>query len=385
MQPAPVSRQLGDLLREHKDALAEAIPAALRRTIPPDYIIRTVMTSVRKNPGLLECSVTSLAGAVMEAAALGLVPDNTLGLAYFVPFFNSKKGCKEAQLMVGYKGFIALAKRTGDLAKIEADVVYESDHFVVQQGTKSELVHIPAYRGGEVVAAYAVATYSNGASQFEVVPKDELEAVRARSMSASAGKGPWAHPEDVKMMYRKTAIRRLARYLQVSPEMTRASGLDDLAEAGISQDLGRVLDVKPEIHDGGAWADMEAEVPAPKPEKPKPAKKRGRPRKKPAQTASAPPTDDPEALATQGTEVFARAKRAILEAPDTSAVQEIYRRIPLEEKRLLSNAELRSLSELARKREEELRTPKSEDVNEAMYEPGEGDDFPGQDEPGEEG
>ena len=40
-------------------------------------------------------------------------PSPQLGQFYMVPFDNKKKGCKEAQFQLGYKGYIQLAIRSG--------------------------------------------------------------------------------------------------------------------------------------------------------------------------------------------------------------------------------------------------------------------------------
>lgn len=60
----------------------------------------------------------------------------------------------------------------------------------------------------------------------------EVESIRAKSKAG--GSGPWVdHFEE---MAKKTAIRRLFKYLPVSVEMARAVTMDEQAEAGLPQD-----------------------------------------------------------------------------------------------------------------------------------------------------
>ena len=59
------------------------------------------------------------------------------------------------------------------------------------------------------------------------------------------------------MMWRKTAVRRLCKYLALTPVMDKAVGLDDLHEAGMSQNMAKVL-TEYEVSDD---VDIEPEPP----------------------------------------------------------------------------------------------------------------------------
>lgn len=70
--------------------------------------------------------------AAMMAATLDLPINNNLGFAYIVPYKRKfKKGqgqwteTLEAQFQMGYKGFIQLAQRSGQFARIAATPVYQ--------------------------------------------------------------------------------------------------------------------------------------------------------------------------------------------------------------------------------------------------------------------
>jgi len=225
-------------------AIKAQMALALPRHMTAERLARIALTEVRKTPALAKCDQASFLGAIMQCAQLGLEPGGALGHAYLLPFENRRKGITEVQFIVGYRGMIDLARRSGQILSIEARVVYEADRFDVQLGLDSNLVHVPAWdvaERGPLRFVYAVAKLKDGGTQFEVMSRLEVEKVRAKSRAAN--NGPWVdHYEE---MAKKTVIRRLFKYLPVSIELATAVGLDEQAEAGIAQDNPLVIDVEP--------------------------------------------------------------------------------------------------------------------------------------------
>ena len=80
--------------------------------------ISSIVSAVQSTPALQECTSPSIVNAALLGEALNLSPSPQLGQFYLVPFDNKKKGCKEAQFQLGYKGYIQLAKRSGVYKKI---------------------------------------------------------------------------------------------------------------------------------------------------------------------------------------------------------------------------------------------------------------------------
>ena len=154
---------LRNLLERSKAQLEMALP----KHLTPERLIRITLTAVQRSPKLLECDPLSVVGSVMEAAQLGLEPDDVLGHAYLVPFKNSKTNRLEAKLMIGYRGFVALGRNSGDLEDIGAQVVYSNDKFDYEYGLDCYLKHKPASEDrGEMVAVYAYARLKGGGKQF---------------------------------------------------------------------------------------------------------------------------------------------------------------------------------------------------------------------------
>lgn len=214
----------------------ESVKAQLRMVAPrhltPDRITRVAMTSIHRTPKLLDCTPESLLGSLLTCTQLGLEPDDAGGRAYLIPYAD------KATLIIGYRGLMELARRSGEIATLDAQVVHKNDVFEFEYGTNPFLRHKPMLEGdaGPVVAAYAVATTKARAVQFDVMSKADLEAIRGRSRAKNDG--PWV--TDTNEMYRKTVVRRLCKYLPSSPELSRAVSLDEQAELGIPQSIDMV-------------------------------------------------------------------------------------------------------------------------------------------------
>lgn len=119
-----------------------AIKSIVPKHMTPERLARITLTAISRTPKLAECTPASIVGAVMNCATLGLEP-NLIGHAYLVPFWNSKAKAMECQFQIGYKGFIDLIRRTGDVSKIYAETVYENDLFVYVKGEDKRLLHVP--------------------------------------------------------------------------------------------------------------------------------------------------------------------------------------------------------------------------------------------------
>jgi recombination protein RecT len=219
-----------DLLTKMKDQIALAVP----RHVDPERLARVALTTIQKTPRLMECTERSLLGAIMDAAQLGLDVDGILGHAYLVPY--KVRGTMLAQLQVGYRGFIALARRSGEVSEFYSYTVHENDDWKYALGLNRTLHHVPAAgERGQLIASYAVLRYKDGGFDFEVMTKSEIDKIR--NQSKAKDNGPWVTHYDE--MARKTPIRRLAKRAPVSTDFQRAAVLDEYHDAG-------VIDVTPE-------------------------------------------------------------------------------------------------------------------------------------------
>jgi recombination protein RecT len=245
-----VMASLTKLIEERKIQIASALP----RHLDADRLARICLTTIARTPELLDCSPNSLLGAIISAAQLGLEPDHIVGQAYLLPYRNRKQNRTDAQLIIGYKGMLELVRRSARVSSISSRLVCENDRFFYSYGLEEKLEHTPAADvRGSITHVYAVARFVDGGHAFEVMSIDEVNKIRDRSSAAK--RGPWVdyYPE----MVRKTAIRRLFKYLPISIEergvnlLQRAIALDEAADAGIPQDLDIIVTPLEEIDTDG--------------------------------------------------------------------------------------------------------------------------------------
>lgn len=81
--------------------------------------VASLIQAVQASDKLQKCNKMTILSAAMKAAALNLPIESNLGFAYIIPYGN------EAQFQIGYKGFIQLALRSGQVMKLNALPVFE--------------------------------------------------------------------------------------------------------------------------------------------------------------------------------------------------------------------------------------------------------------------
>lgn len=90
--------------------------------IKTDFM-NSVIEVVTGSPELQACTPQSILAESLKAASIHLPLNKALGRCYVVPFKN--KGVPTATMVIGYKGYIQLAKNSGHYRNINADVVFE--------------------------------------------------------------------------------------------------------------------------------------------------------------------------------------------------------------------------------------------------------------------
>jgi len=214
-QPKPEKKNFPLALREGLESKRDDIMAALPDKLDADRFIMVALTAATKNERLRECSMASIYLSLMESARAGLFPDNKE--AAIIPYGG------HAEFVPMVAGLIRLMLRSPGLTKVEARVVRDGDEFDYQYGLDPQLIHKPI--GGsdrEITHAYAVMWRQGAGPTFEVVTREEIEQVRAASKAPNSP----AWRDWLGEMCRKVALKRLAKYADLSPEATRAIELD---------------------------------------------------------------------------------------------------------------------------------------------------------------
>lgn len=239
-------KSVGALIKDNFKAMASVLP----KHMTAERMARIALIETRKNARLSQADPASLIGAIMVASQLGLEP-GVQGMSYLVPYWNSKRECYEVQLQVGYKGMMELAWRSNRVGSIYPETVRDGDTFSYQYGTDPKIIHVPGSgdRGGITHFYCSAKLVPSGHPQFKVMELAQVEKIRDQHSKSGKDKAqgfvPWR--DHFEAMGLKTVIRRTCKYLPASPEFLTAIALDEMADAGVAQNLGAHLPSEMEL------------------------------------------------------------------------------------------------------------------------------------------
>ncbi len=219
------------LLAKMEGQIAKALPSVLT----PERYTRMVMTALSTNPDLRRCTPESFLGAVMQAAQLGLEPNTPLGQAYLIPFRN--KGRLEVQFQLGYKAYLDLAYRSGEVSIIDAQAVRQNDEFDFEYGLEPKLKFKPALKDrGEVICYYAMFKTKSGGFNFLVMSKEDvINHAKQFSQSYNSSYSPWKSNFD--QMAKKTVLKAVLKYAPLKSEFVKNIATDETIKTNIAENM----------------------------------------------------------------------------------------------------------------------------------------------------
>lgn len=224
-------KTITDLLKH--EGWRNEIAGSMPKHCELDRFVNVVRATILRNPKLESCTISSISQCLRDCAALGMEPDVLLGRAYLIPYQNRSKQTVECQLIIGYRGLVELAYRSGKVKGIRAEVVHKKDKFVFELGLSPKLRHVPSLEDdpGPITHAYAVADLEGGIQQWTVMTNREILAIKNRSRAGHDG--PWV--TDFAEMAKKTVFRRLSKMLPLSTEFHDALSREDrsMESAGV--------------------------------------------------------------------------------------------------------------------------------------------------------
>lgn len=194
---------------------------------------------VANQPQLKGAVPATVINAAMMAATLDLPINNNLGFAYIVPYKRKFKDAQgkwseslEAQFQMGYKGFIQLAQRSGQFARIAATPVYEGQLISANPLLGYEFDWtIP--NQGEAIGYVAFFKLLNGfTAELYMSTADVKKHAGKYSQSFKYGSGVWK--DNFESMALKTVTKLLlSKQAPLSIEMQTAQ----LADQAIVRDV----------------------------------------------------------------------------------------------------------------------------------------------------
>ena len=194
--------------------------------------ITSIISAVSNNPALAECDQGSILSAAMLGESLKLSPSPQLGQYYMVPFNDRKRGGKVAQFLIGYKGYIQLAVRSGYYKKLNVLAIKEGE--LVSYNPLEEEIEVNLIDDEELrentptMGYYAMFEYTNGFKKAMYWSKAKMEAHAINYSSGyKAKKGYTFWEKDFDGMAYKTMLRQLiSKWGIMSVEMQKAQETD---------------------------------------------------------------------------------------------------------------------------------------------------------------
>lgn len=128
--------------------------------------IASISSAVATNPALQECEAGTILSGALLGEALNLSPSPVLGQYYLVPYNNTKRGTKDAQFQLGYKGYIQLAIRSGQYKKLNVLSIKKGE--LVKYDPLNEIIEVNliedelARESAPTIGYYAMFEYVNG-------------------------------------------------------------------------------------------------------------------------------------------------------------------------------------------------------------------------------
>ena len=90
--------------------------------------VGAITAAVATNGALQECDYGSILAGALLGESLNLSPSPQLGQYYLVPFKDKKAGISKAQFILGYKGYIQLALRSGYYADLDVMEIRQGEY-----------------------------------------------------------------------------------------------------------------------------------------------------------------------------------------------------------------------------------------------------------------
>ncbi|EGO8084039.1 recombinase RecT, partial [Enterococcus faecalis] len=192
-----------------------------------------VMTLVSNDSYLAESEPMSILSGALTAATLNLGLDKNLGYAYLVPFNTKNKQTgkweRKAQFILGYKGYIQLAQRSGKYKALNVIEVYEGELLSWNRLTEEFEFDPNGRQSDDVIGYVGYFELLNGFKKTVYWTKQEIEAhriVNSKDKEKTKLSGVWA--TDYNAMARKTVLRNmLSKWGILSIEMQEATTSDE--------------------------------------------------------------------------------------------------------------------------------------------------------------
>ncbi len=216
-----MSNHLSEIIKQAKPAFDNIVEICKDENKPsPVNFSREAgfaLQLLEANSYLAGMNQQSIVNAIKNVALCGITLNPSMKLAYLVP--RDGRAC----LDISYMGLIKIATDSGSVTKVNCQLVYEKDDFIIEYGSNQKLVHRPNpfIDRGELIGVYTVATLHNSEIMIETMCMTDIESIKKRSKAFTSGKScPWKTDEGE--MIRKTCIKRASKYWTKTEQLKNA-------------------------------------------------------------------------------------------------------------------------------------------------------------------
>lgn len=221
------AENLKSFITQNKNKIIEVLP----KFINQDLFFRTIFIAIAKDPNLAKCTTSSFLIALLDAAAMGIIPNSPSKEAYIVPYTDDRdRTKKKATFQLSYKGLINITYRNPIVKDITVSEVCENDKFRCVYGDDRHRIlyhEIPIKTPrGNVIGYYAEVRMRNGGDVFKYKSKENIESfAREKSPMYRNGSGPWK--TDFGAMAKKTILKEVLKIIPSGGETIQPSEYDN--------------------------------------------------------------------------------------------------------------------------------------------------------------
>lgn len=218
-----VERKTDPTLRDLVEAQKPAIERQLAGAMNSEAFVRAVLSEIGKSPDLETADPRTILGGVMLAAQLRLEIGAGMGEFYLTP--RKDKGRQICLPIIGFQGLVKLALRSELVVSVQAFIVRDGDEFTyganAERGMYYEWVPRDFEETRDPVGVVATAKMRAGGTTWVYLTREQVEKRRPSYWTST----PWRDHADE--MWKKTAVRALAKYLPKSTDLGRAIEADE--------------------------------------------------------------------------------------------------------------------------------------------------------------
>lgn len=238
MEELATTKKTGMAAYLSSEAVKASISSVISQKDMPGFV-SSVISAVNANPSLAECTKKSILSAALLGHALKLPGSPQLSYYYMVPFKNKKKDATgnkvevtEAMFLLGWRGYVQLAIRTGQYKKLVATEIKQGELAnwdPISEECKFEPVKDYSLRKSlPTIGYYAYFDLLNGFKKEIFCPREKMEEHATKYSATYRSQNSWVRDKSLWTtnfddMAKKTLIRSLlSKWGVMSPEMAQA-------------------------------------------------------------------------------------------------------------------------------------------------------------------